>query len=341
MCNLPVLNGTVREMIKIRPIETCEEYRAAERLQHVAWGQEDLDVVPDHLMITMQKNGGPVLGAFQALPEEEPGEKPEEKNEQLIGFALGFAGLTPDGRLKHCSHMVGVAPGHQNRNVGYRLKLAQRELVAAQGIDLITWTFDPLESRNARLNFHKLGATCNTYLRDIYGQMRDELNVGLPSDRFQVDWHIATDHVADRLRSDRADISFSALQAEGIPILNHALPPSRYEGKQRGTFRHKGKQRGTFHYKGKQRAGDLPHPPDEILPLEGDRVLIEIPAHFQAIKSTDVGLARAWRLHTRELFETAFTAGYVVVDLVVVGGSHLHFEERRSYYLLKTDWTPR
>ena len=327
-------------MIEIRPIQTHDEYRAAEQLQRVAWGHKDLDVVPDHLMITMQKNGGLVLGAFQALPEEEPGEKPEEKNEQLIGFALGFAGLTPDGRLKHCSHMVGVAPGEQNRNVGYRLKLAQRELVVAQGIDLITWTFDPLESRNARLNFHKLGATCNTYLRDIYGQMRDELNVGLPSDRFQVDWHIATDHVADRLRSDRADISFSALQAEGVPILNHTLPPYHDKRMRSDTYHYKGKQRDTYRYKGKQRGGDLPRPPDEVLPLEGDRVLIEIPAHFQAVKSTDVGLARAWRLHTRELFETAFAAGYVVVDLVVVGGSHVLFEEGQSYYLLKKDWTP-
>ena len=305
-------------MIEIRPIQTHDEYRAAERLQRLVWGQGDLDVVPDHLLITIQKNGGLVLGAFEVSPGD--GE------EQPVGFALGFLGQTPDGRVKHCSHMVGVAPGHQNQNIGYRLKLAQRELVLAQGIDLITWTFDPLESRNARLNFHKLGATCNTYLRNVYGQMRDELNVGLPSDRFQVDWHIATDHVADRLRSDPAGTSLRALQAEGIPILNHALPM----------------QREAQPPCGRQRLlpGDLPCPPDEVLPLEGDRVLIEIPAHFQAVKSADIDLARAWRLHTRELFETAFAAGYVVVALVLAGGSHVLFEERRSYYLLKKDWTP-
>ena len=298
--------------IEIRPIQTHDEYRAVERIQRVVWGHGDLDVVPDHLLITMQKNGGLVLGAFEVLPGEGPGERPAKRKERLIGFALGFVGLSSGDQVKHCSHTVGVDPAYQNQNVGYRLKLAQREHVLAQGIDLITWTFDLLESRNARLNFHKLGATCNTYLRDLYGHMRDELNVGLPSDRFQVDWHIASDHVAGRLRGDRADLSaeftpsnaeglrtgpsLSALLAEGIPLLNPPFP------------------------------GDLPRPPETVLPIEGNQLLVQIPARFQAIKSADLGLARAWREHTRSLFEAAFAAGYTVVDLL--------FEEGRSCYLL-------
>jgi predicted GNAT superfamily acetyltransferase len=298
--------------VEIRPIQTHDEYRAVERIQRVVWGHGDLDVVPDHLLVTMQRNSGLVLGAFEVLLEEGPGKRPAKRKERLIGFALGFVGLSPGGQVKHCSHMVGVDPAYQNQNVGYRLKLAQREHVLAQGIDLITWTFEPLESRNARLNFHKLGATCNTYLRDLYGHMRDELNVGLPSDRFQVDWHIASDHVAGRLRGDRADPSamlrtgpstgrrtgpsLSALLAEGIPLLNPPFP------------------------------GDLPRPPETVLPIEGDQLLVQIPARFQAIKSADLGLARAWREHTRALFEAAFAAGYTVVDLL--------FEEGRSCYLL-------
>ena len=95
--------------------------------------------------------------------------------------------------------MAGVHPAYRNRGLGYSLKLAQREHVLAQGIDLITWTFDPLETRNATLNFHKLGAVCNTYLPNLYGDMRDGLNAGLPSDRFQVDWWIASERVAQRL----------------------------------------------------------------------------------------------------------------------------------------------
>ena len=95
-----------------------------ERLQRIVWGHGDLDVVPDHLLITMQKNGGQVLAAFETLPGQgEPG----QKEECAIGLAFGFVGLSPAGKIKHCSHMVGVDPAYQDRNVGYRLKLAQRE----------------------------------------------------------------------------------------------------------------------------------------------------------------------------------------------------------------------
>ena len=94
----------------------------------------------------------------------------------------------------------------------------------AQGIELITWTFDPLESRNARFNFHKLGATCDVYLRNLYGAMRDTLNAGLPSDRFQVDWRIASPRVEARLRGERetapSSSPFSSLMADGVPLIN-------------------------------------------------------------------------------------------------------------------------
>ena len=168
-------------MIEIRLVQGDAEYLAVEEVQRLAWGLAEVEVVPTHLLITAQKNGGLVLGAFE--PQADGGQR-------MVGFVFGFAGLTGTGRLKHCSHMAGVVPERQGRNIGYRLKLAQREQVLALGIDLVTWTFDPLESRNARLNFHKLGVVCNTYLRHLYGAMRDELNAGLVSDRFQVDWHI-------------------------------------------------------------------------------------------------------------------------------------------------------
>ena len=275
--------------ITIRPIQTHQEYRAVEALQQEVWGLDPVEIVPDHLLLTAQKNGGLVLGAFDTSTAGEV--------DRLIGFIFGFPGLTPDGRLKHCSHMAGVAPAYQNRRVGYRLKLAQREHVLAQGIELITWTFDPLESRNARLNFHKLGAICRTYLRDLYGSMRDALNVGVPSDRFQVEWWVASSRVVDRLQGTAPDLSLAALQAEDVPLLN-PVPP-----------------------------GDLPRPPEQTRPIAGDRLLIQIPAHFQAIKAADMALARAWRLHTRALFEAAFAQGYTVVDLL--------FEEGQSFYLLR------
>jgi predicted GNAT superfamily acetyltransferase len=168
-------------------------------------------------------------------------------------------------------------------------------------MDLITWTFDPLESRNARLNFHKLGTTCETYLRNLYGSIRDALNVGLPSDRFQVDWHVASARVAERLRDTWTGSSLSELRAEGVPLLNRPLP------------------------------GDPPRPPQKVSSIEGDRLLVQIPAHFQALKAADMGLARAWRLHTRDLFEAAFAAGYTVVDLLFEGGQSCYLLERIGF----------
>lgn len=309
--------------VQIRPIQTHEEYRAVEQLQREVWGLPEVDVVPDHLLLTAQKNGGLVLGAFDTPPGVE--------NQRLVGFVFGFPGLLPDGRAKHCSHMAGVAPAYQNQNVGYLLKLAQRDHVLAQGLNLITWTFDPLESRNAYLNFHKLGVTCRTYLRELYGRMRDGLNLSLPSDRFQVDWHIASAHVAGRLGgarteptppaplpgSERGEVlpsphrggaggearpTLAGLQAEGVPVVNRPPP------------------------------GDPPRPAPATLPIQGERLLVQIPAHFQALKAADIELALAWRLHTRALFEAAFGTGYVVTDLLFEGG--------QSCYLLEKDWRP-
>ena len=278
--------------IEIRPLVTHDEYRAVERLQHDVWGLEEVEIVPDHLLITAHKNGGMVLGAFDSSAE----------GERMIGFVFGFVGLDADGRVKHCSHMTGVLSDLRDRNIGHQLKLAQREWVLAQGMDLITWTFDPLESRNARLNFRKLGAVCCTYLRDVYGGMRDSLNVGLASDRFQVDWHITSSHVSSRLTGETQEPLLTALLDAGVTVVNKCLP------------------------------GDPLCPPEDHLPFESHQHLIQIPPTFQAIKKADMGLARAWRLHSRALFESAFAQGYTVIDLLFTGGA--------SFYLLQKGWSP-
>jgi predicted GNAT superfamily acetyltransferase len=123
---------------------------------------------------------------------------------------------------------MGVLPAYQGQQIGYRLKLAQREHVLQQGLQLITWTYDPLESRNASLNLHKLGAVCKTYLRDVYGEMRNALNQGLASDRFQVDWHITSQHVRSRVQDGPPAASrAAALRAAGVPLVERLpLPDS-------------------------------------------------------------------------------------------------------------------
>jgi predicted GNAT superfamily acetyltransferase len=277
--------------IEIRPIKMEDEYHAVERLQREIWGAPDIEIVAFEMLMTASKNGGVTLGAFDIA----------EGEGRMVGFVFGFAGLTADGRLKHCSHMAGALPGYRDRGVGYALKLKQREIVLAQGIDLITWTFDPLESRNARFNFHKLGATCNVYLRNLYGAMRDKLNAGLPSDRFQVDWRIASPRVEARLRgeegaSSTSTPSASALMSEGVPLIN---PPV---------------------------AGEPLRPSTMTLAGE-ERILIQIPSDFQSLKAKDGNLALEWRLHTRALFEEAFAKGYLATDLLM--------EDGRSYYLLE------
>ena len=194
-------------MIAIRPLTTHDEVLAVEQLQRDAWGVPDVDVVPLHMLITPPRHGGLLLGAFDG--------------DRLAGFVFGFLGLTANGRLKHCSHMAGVHPDYRDHGIGYSLKLAQREHVLAQGLDLVTWTFDPLETRNAWLNFHRLGVICCTYIRNLYGAMRGAINAGLPSDRFEVEWWIRSERVLERVQSGRD--TTAAGTADRILV---AIPPS-------------------------------------------------------------------------------------------------------------------
>ena len=269
--------------LAIRPLATLAAYRACEELQRRVWAMpDDRDIVPLHLLLTAHKNGGLLLGAFAG--------------EEMVGFVFGFPGLTPAGRIKHCSHMMGVAPGWRSKGLGYRLKLAQRAFALDQGLDLITWTYDPLESRNAYLNIHKLGAVCRTYLRDLYGPMSDGLNAGLPSDRFAVDWWIASERVQQRVAKAGAPPSTAA-----TPVLG-----------------------------ARRTAAGLPAPANPTLGAAAPTVQIEIPADYQAVKAADPALALEWRQVTRQVFEHYFAAGYRVVEFI----SRRTAEGRHSFYLL-------
>lgn len=280
----------------IRSLETPAEFHAAEDVQRVAWGSDDIDIVPMHMMLTVAQHSGVMLGAFVG--------------DQLIGFVFGFLGASQCNgseasaamKLKHCSHELGVLPEWQSRGVGYALKVAQREAVRDQGLHLITWTYDPLESKNANLNIAKLGAVCNTYLRDYYGELRDELNQGLATDRFQVDWWIAARRVDTRLAERRAPLRLHHYLDAGALILNPATWADR----------------------------DLPVCAELIGPLPSDRFLVEFPANFQATKHADNVLASAWRLQLRRICEAAFAAGFTVIDYVYESGP-----QPRSFYVLQ------
>jgi predicted GNAT superfamily acetyltransferase len=295
---------------------------AVEDLQRKVWSEDDIDIVPAHLLITAAHNGGLLIGAF-AEPGEPAGEDdydlslepPSWSSSKMVGFVFGFPGLyfTPDGpRPKHCSHMLAVIPDYHNQGVGFSLKRAQWQMVRNQGLDRITWTFDPLLSRNAYLNIVKLGGVSNTYLRNIYGEMRDGLNAGLASDRFQVDWWVNSQRVNRRLgKRARLRLDLAHFLSAGAEIINPTHPgPNNWP---------------------------VPAEPVQVLdsertgeaPVKGAVVLVEIPADFIGLKAADPLLAADWRMHTRSLFEDLFDRGYLVTDFVTLDGAH-----GRSFYVL-------
>lgn len=305
----------------LRILETPQEMEAVEELQRQVWPGDETDVVPAHLLLAATHNGGLVIGAYDAGAEGEAEDESEPEwgaipaGGRLVGFAFGFPGLyaTADGpRPKHCSHMLGVHPEQRDKGIGFKLKRAQWQMVRHQGLDRITWTYDPLLSRNAHLNIARLGAVCNTYVREAYGVMRDGLNAGLPSDRFQVDWWIGSQRVNRRLsKRTRRTLDLAHYLAAGTAILNPTevgedglpRPPAGFE------------------------LGEIENvnAVQEQQPL----LLVEIPADFQRLKSANPALALEWRLHTRHLFEALFERGYLVTDFVHLPGTYA-----RSFYVL-------
>lgn len=279
--------------LDIRPIKTIEEANHVEDLVQKAWGTDDRMIIPDHFTLTIAKErGGVGLIAWD-------GERP-------VGFCLGFLAFERDGKgLKHCSHVTGVIPQARGNRVGEQIKWAQRDAVLALGLDHITWTYDPLETLNARLNIHKLGAVCNTFVRNLYGNGRDSLNWGVPTDRFQVDWWIDSPWVAAHRDETVPRNSAAEWMQKGAPVAN---PPALRDNLLR------------------------PGAIDESA-LEDDCALVAVPRNYQQLKQADMALGRAWREHTRLLFEQAFAAGFYVTDLLV--------EPDRCYYLLTRDFSPQ
>ncbi len=284
--------------IQIQLLDNADQMAALESLQAEIWPGSAVDVVPIHLMVTVARNGGMVIGAFD--------------DDRLVGFVFGFPGLAlfeGEVKPKHCSHMTGVHPDYQSQGIGFALKQAQWQMVRHQGLDLITWTYDPLESRNAILNIAKLGGICHTYQREFYGEMRDTINLGLPSDRFQVDLWVNGPRATERIsKKPRARLDLAHYLEGGISAINPT----------------------TINEDG------LPVPPQEPVELPGPSdearealVMVEIPADFQQIKMDSPELALAWRMHTREIFETFFARGYLVTDAIYLPGTN-----SRSFYVL-------
>jgi predicted GNAT superfamily acetyltransferase len=209
-------------------------------------------------------------------------------------------------RLKMCSHMAGVLPPWRGTGLGLRLKLAQRDAILRQGMtDWVTWTYDPLIRTNGAFNLHRLGAVCNTYHANRYGEMSDGINAGTPSDRCQVDWWLRSPRVAARAHE----------------VVGPEVRRGRWPGSEGGQV---------------LAAGVLPNgflaPPEEPLDLAAPVLALPLPEDIYAIRAADHGLGIAWRMWMRAALQAAFGAGYWLTDCVQGGdGQWRYVVERENH----------
>ncbi|HDD64478.1 MAG: hypothetical protein B6U94_07295 [Thermofilum sp. ex4484_79] len=274
------------ELIIRRP-KSPEEFRIIMDIMKDAWGMADYtEAVPAHFLRSIDDNGGLVLIAYD--------------RDTPVGFTLGILARS-DSRLYLYSHMTGVVSKYKYKGVGFKLKLAQRQWAIEQGLDLVKWTFDPLQGLNAYFNFNKLGVVCNTYYRNFYGEIRDGINRGLITDRFKVDWWI---------KSKRVELKVKGL----------LKPPSFNEVRNLGEVANVTEEI----------AGGVRKISEIKLDIDSEVVFVEIPGELSKVRDYSLDLANDWRLRTRQIFETYFAKGYYAIELI----SEKEDEIRRNFYVL-------
>jgi predicted GNAT superfamily acetyltransferase len=257
------------DAVQIDAVDDPDSCRIAEQIQRRAWGMSDRGLVPAEQIRAAVHNGGLLLIA--------------RSGDEPVGFCYAFVGL--DGRTPVlCSHMLAVVPGEQSRGVGQALKMAQRRHAAARGFDRITWTFDPLQARNAYLNLHRLGAIARRYHVDHYGPMDDAINAGLPSDRLLAEWSVTTGRRVPGTVPDGPWALSAVAGAGGAP------------------------QPGAVD-------ADV---------VRGDAALVAVPADIDRLRSVDPTAGPAWRAALRAALSGAFEAGMVAVDLARDVGDDCH-----------------
>jgi predicted GNAT superfamily acetyltransferase len=167
-----------KAVIEVRRLTTLAEFSEALKIQRSVWGYEDSELLPRTAFVVASKIGGRVWGAYEGG--------------DMVGFCLAVPGIKPDGRVYLHSHMLGVLAAHRDSGAGRLLKLEQRSDSLARGIELIEWTFDPLEIKNAYFNIERLGVIVRRYVENQYGATSSPLHGGLPTDRCVAEWWITS-----------------------------------------------------------------------------------------------------------------------------------------------------
>ncbi len=274
--------------ITYRDLRTLDELRRIVELEMIIWEYTDAeDAVPVPILAINVKRGGILVGAFDA-------------SDVMVGFAYSMPGLR-DGRLVQWSHMLGVLDGYRSLGLGRALKLEQRQRALAMDVEVIEWTFDPMQAMNAHLNLSKLGAVIEEYAENIYGESSSALHRGTPTDRFVAVWRLASPRVTERLAGRAADRPpGDAASTARIPRINDA-----------------------------QMAGEWLACGTWNATLEDSRLRVEIPVGFTEMQQSSPDAARAWRMASRDIFTTYLPRGYLVTEFV------LDRDAGRGWYILE------
>lgn len=279
-------SSAMSDDVRIRAARERADFDACVLLQRVVWNISDLEINSTIQLIATTHAGGSLLLA-------------ETPDGRAVGFAYAFPSLRGGNPHLH-SDMLAVLPEYRKQGVGVRLKWAQRDAALAQGISLITWTYDPLQARNAHLNLGRLGAKATEFFSDFYGITTSSLHHGLPTDRLMVRWELNDERVFKRLEeSGEPDAPVSA---PTHPRVNDV----------------------------KWQAG-WPVSSEPRVELDAPELLLEVPPEWDVLCSAAPRLAEDWHGKVRRAFQGYFARSYIAADFASTqdGG------RRRPLYVLK------
>ena len=282
------------DSIRIERLLSADQHEQVVDLQKNYWGADASNLVPRHMLHSIAHHGGHVLGAFDGPA--------------LVGFVMGFVGTDidvdhPDARpamanLLIMSKRMLVLPGYRGRNIGYRLKLAQRDIAMKQAIRLVTWTVDPLLAANAHLNLRKLGAVIQRFSANHFGL---EAPHSLRADRLIVEWWVAQRRVVERAAGRGSKLTLQQYLDVHAPIVNRA-----------------------------DASGDWLRPRPMTAVPRSSFALVEIPADFRELEAAQRSLADQWRYHMRDVFSKMLGADFVITDFL----SDQYQDRKAAFYLL-------